>query len=221
MKFLKTKYAATAFALAACLPAVAHAAGAELLNEGFNNVASLPGWTQVNNSVPAGSGWFQGNPDILSAQSGAPDAYIGASFLGAAGGAGMVDNWLITPTLNLSGTTALSFFTSHEATPGFADLLEVRVAAGSGSGTDGFSTLLTTIGGATAAYPTSWEQFSASVDVSGPGRFAFRYLGDAAALNYVGLDSVRVVSAVPEPGAYLMLVMGLGALAIRRRRHGK
>jgi hypothetical protein len=220
MKFLKSTYAAAAFALAACLPAVSHAADLELLNEGFDNIASLPGWTQVNNSVPAGSGWFQGNPGVLSAQSGAPDAYIGASYLGAAGGTGMVDNWLITPTLNLSGLTSLSFYTTHEATPGFADMLEVRFAAGSGSGTDGFSTLLTTIGG-TTAYPTSWEQFSASVDVSGPGRFAFRYLGDAAALNYVGLDSVRVVSAVPEPGAYLMLVMGLGALAISRRKQVK
>jgi hypothetical protein len=220
MKLLKTTYAAAAFALAAMLPAAAHADGLEVLNEGFDNVAALPGWTQVNNSAPPGTGWFQGNPDILASHAGAPDAYAGASFLGAAHGAGSVDNWLITPTLNLSGTTTLSFFTSQEGTPGYADLLEVRFAAGSGTGTDSFSTLLTTIGGA-SSYPSTWEEFSASVAVDGPGRFAFRYLGDAEALNYVGIDSVRVVTAVPEPSLYLMLAAGLGALPLLRRKLAK
>jgi hypothetical protein len=220
MKLLKTTYAAAAFALAALLPAAAHADGLEVLNEGFDNVAGLTGWTQVNNSVPRGTGWFQGNPDILSSHAGAPDAYVGASFLGAANGTGTVDNWLITPTLNLSGATTLSFFTSQEGSPGYADMVEVRFAAGNGTGTDGFSTLLTTIGGA-STYPSTWQEFSASVDVDGPGRFAFRYLGDAAALNYVGIDSVRVVTAVPEPSLYLMLALGLGALPLLRRKLAK
>lgn len=220
MKLLKTTYAAAAFALAALLPAAAHADGLEVLNEGFDNVAGLTGWTQVNNSVPRGAGWFQGNPDILSSHAGAPGAYVGASFLGAANGTGTVDNWLITPTLNLSGATTLSFFTSQEGSPGYADMVEVRFAAGNGTGTDGFSTLLATIGGA-STYPSTWQEFSASVDVDGPGRFAFRYLGDAAALNYVGIDSVRVVTAVPEPSLYLMLALGLGALPLLRRKLAK
>jgi hypothetical protein len=220
MTLLKTKYAAAAVALAAIFPAAAHADGLDVLNEGFDNVAGLSGWTQVNNSVPRGTGWFQGNPDILSAQAGPPDSYAGASFLGAKNGTGTVDNWLITPTLNLSGATNLSFFTSQEGSPGYADLLEVRFAAGNGTGTDGFSTLLTTIGGA-STYPSTWQEFNASVDVNGPGRFAFRYLGDAAALNYVGIDSVRVVTAVPEPSLSLMLAMGLGALALLRARSAR
>jgi hypothetical protein len=216
MKTLKSKYAAAAFALAALVPALSHAAGAEVLNEGFNNVAGLSGWTQVNNSVPPGTGWFQGAPDVFGAQAGASSAYIAANYLGAAGGTGNVDNWLITPLLTLSGTTTLSFFTNHAGEPGFSDRLEVRFAAGSGGGTDAFSTLLLTISG--ADYPTAWQQFSTTVDVAGPGRFAFRYLGDAATLNYVGLDTVSVVTAVPEPSLYLMLVMGLGALTLLRRK---
>jgi hypothetical protein len=40
-------------------------------------------------------------------------------------------------------------------------------------------------------------------------------------LNYIGLDTVRVVSAVPEPSVYLSLVMGLGALSLLRRRFVK
>jgi hypothetical protein len=216
MKTLKSKYAAAAFALAALVPALSHAAGAEVLNEGFNNVPGLSGWTQVNNSVPPGTGWFQGTADVFAAQAGAANAYAAANYLGAAGGSGNVDNWLITPLLNLSGTTSLSFFTSHAGDPGFSDRLEVRFAAGSGTGTDAFSTLLLTISG--AAYPTAWEQFSATVNVDGPGRFAFRYLGDAATLNYVGIDTVSVVTAVPEPSLYLMMMLGLGALTLLRRK---
>jgi hypothetical protein len=216
MKALKSKYAAAAFALAALVPALSHAAGAEVLNEGFNNVPGLSGWTQVNNSVPPGTGWFQGTADVFAAQAGAANAYAAANYLGAAGGSGNVDNWLITPLLNLSGTTSLSFFTSHAGDPGFSDRLEVRFAAGSGTGTDAFSTLLLTISG--AAYPTAWEQFSATVNVDGPGRFAFRYLGDAATLNYVGIDTVSVVTAVPEPSLYLMMMLGLGALTLLRRK---
>jgi hypothetical protein len=119
--------------------------------------------------------------------------------------------------LNLSGATTLSFFTRHGDDPGFADKLEVRFASGNGTGTDAFSTVLATIGG-TSDYPSAWQQFTANLDVTGPGRFAFRYLGDAAALNYVGLDTVRVVTAVPEPSLYLMLVAGLGALGLARRK---
>ncbi|MFL6673787.1 MAG: choice-of-anchor J domain-containing protein [Massilia sp.] len=214
MKFLKTRYAAAALSLAAFAPA-SYAAGQEVLNQGFDNVASLPGWSLVNHSVPAGNAWFQGNSGVFPSQSGTADAYIGASFLGAAHGAGSVDNWLITPLLDLSGSTTLSFFTRAELA-GYADQLEVRFASGSDTGTDSFSTLLATVGG--TGYPTTWQEFSASVNVEGPGRFAFRYLGDAAALSYVGIDSVRVVTAVPEPSLYLMLAMGLGALALMRRK---
>jgi hypothetical protein len=220
MKTFKTRYAAAAFALAALVPALSQAAGVVVLNEGFNNVSNLSGWTQVNNSSAAGTDWFQGNRAIFTAQAGGPASYIAANFLGTASGIGSVDNWLITPLLNLSGTSTLSFFTNSDPVPGFANKLEIRFAPGTGTGTDAFSTLLATIGDG-SAYPTTWQQFSASVNVDGPGRFAFRYVGDASTLSYIGLDTVRVVSAVPEPSLYLSLVMGLGALSLLRRKFVK
>jgi hypothetical protein len=217
MKPVNSLFAAAAFSLAALGAPAAHAAGVEVLNEGFDNVSGLNGWAQVNNSVPAGSAWFQGNPGLFAAQSGAADAYAAVNFLSAANGIGTVDNWLITPELTLSGNTVLSFFTRHEGTPGFNDVLEVRFSSGASLDPSSFTTLLTTLGG-TADYPTDWQQFSATLDAIGTGRFAFRYFGEADTLNYVGLDSVSVVTAVPEPSTWAMLGLGLGLLGLKRRK---
>ncbi len=215
MKRLTRITGAALLACAAWAPLSSHAV--EVLNEGFGNVPSLSGWSQLNNSVAPGTGWFQGYTDAFSAQSGPGNSYAAANFLGAAGGMGAVDNWLITPTLSLSGITNLSFYTRNEGAAGFSDLLEVRFTSGSGATPDDFDTLLLTIGGE-AAFPSQWQQWSADLTVEGEGRFAFRYLGDASTLSYVGLDTVRVVTAVPEPSSYLMLLGGLGALGFSARR---
>jgi hypothetical protein len=216
MKPVNSLFAAAAFSLAAIGATAAQAAGVEVLNEGFANVSGLSGWSQVNNSVLPGTAWFQGNSDIFPAQAGAADSYAAANFLSAAGGAGTVDNWLITPELSLSGTTVLSFYSRHDATPGFNDMLEVRFSSGNSLDPASFTTVLATLSG--ADYPTDWAQFNATFDASGSGRFAFRYLGDAATLNYVGLDTVSVVTAVPEPSTWAMLAMGLGLCSLLRRK---
>lgn len=209
----KTLFATAALSLAALGSTAARADGVEVLNEGFDNVSALNGWVQVNNSVPPGSGWFQGS--LFPAQAGPANSYAAANFLGAANGSGNVDNWLITPTLDLSGATTLSFFTRTDGTPGFNDVLQVLYSSGSGTDPSGFS-LLTTVGG-TAGYPSDWTQFSASLDASGSGRFAFRYVGPADTLNYVGLDTVSVITAVPEPSSWMMLALGAGLLPLLGR----
>lgn len=216
MKTLKSCLAAGALALAMFVPGSASAA-VEVLDEGFGKVDELPGWNRVNDSVPAGTNWFQGNSDIFRSQSGVVDSYAAANFLGADNGLGLVDNWLITPVLSLTGLTRLSFWTRHEDLPGFSDLLEVRFGSGAAGGTAGFTTLLGSIGGA-AGYPADWTEWSTSLSVEGEGRFAFRYVGYANALNYIGLDTVRVVTAVPEPSLYLMLALGLGVLTFMHRK---
>jgi len=212
----KTLSAAAALSLAALGSTGAQAAGVEILNEGFNNVGGLGGWTQVNDSVPAGNPWFQGNDGLFPAQAGPADSYAAASFLGAANGSGSVDNWLITPTLDLAGATLLNFYTRTTGEPGFNDYLEVRLSTG-GSDPADFTTLLTTIGN-TGGYPSDWAGFSVALEADGPARFAFRYLGSADTLSYVGLDTVSVITAVPEPSTWMMLAMGLGGLGLLRRR---
>jgi len=216
MKHAKTLYAAAALSLAALGSTAAQAAGVEVLNEGFDNVGGLSGWVQVNNSVPPGNGWFQGNAAVFPAYAGAADSYAAVNYLSAAGGTGSVDNWLITPILALSGTTEISFYTRHDATPGFNDQLEVLFSSGTGTDPADFS-LLTIIGN-TGGYSTDWSLVDTYVAADGPGRFAFRYIGSTDYLNYVGIDSVSVVTAVPEPSAWMMLAMGLGGFGLLRRR---
>jgi len=204
---------ALSLALLASLPA--HAA-TTVLNEGFNDVTALEGWSQYNYSYPQGQGWLQGNAGQFDAQSGSADSFVATSFLSASNGIGSVDSWLILPLLNLTGTTLLSFFSRSVGSPGFNDMLEVRFDQGPGT----FDTLLATIG-AYAAYPDSWTAFSATLNVEGSGRFAFRYLGDADALDYIGIDTVSVMTCVPEPSSWLMLALGtagVAGVATRRRR---
>ena len=218
MKPCKTLLAAAVCALAVLAMPAAQAAGTVILNQSFNHVGALGNWLTTNKSAPPGQAWFQGNAAIFGAQAGTADAYIAANYLSAAQGAGRIDNWLITPELTFGGATHLSFYTRSQSVPGFDDMLEVRFSPGAGTATSGFSTLLTTIGGQ-SAYPGSWQQFCADLALSGSGRFAFRYLGDAVTSNYIGIDSI-LVSAIPEPPAWLMLGVGLGVLSLLRRQFG-
>jgi hypothetical protein len=216
MKTLQTLTVAAVIGIAAIAPPVASATGVEVLNEGFASGPSASGWVVVNNSAPAGTGWAQGNSGVFGAQAGAADSYAAASYLSAQYGTGAVDNWLMTPALSLAGATTLSFFSRTANDPGYFDKLEVRFASGSGTDPSAFSTLLLTIG--PDNYQTAWTQYLAGLNFNGTGRFAFHYFGDADMLNYVGLDSVQVVTAVPEPSLSLMLGLGLSALVLMRRR---
>ncbi|CDG84857.1 choice-of-anchor J domain-containing protein [Janthinobacterium agaricidamnosum] len=211
MKTFKIILAITALVFASS----SHAASS--LTENFDDVGALAGWQLINHSSPAGLSWFQGNDGIFGAHAGAANAYIGANYLSASQGIGYIDNWLITPELTLSGPTLVSFYTRGAGTPGFSDMLELRFSSGAGSAIAGFTHTLLTVGGS-GPYPDLWTLNQATLDAVGSGRFAFRYVGNASASDYIGIDSV-LISAVPEASTWAMLLAGLAALGWLRRQH--
>jgi hypothetical protein len=211
-----------------------------VLTEGFDDITTLAaaGWSFVNNSSPLGTtGFFQGNPGVFGAQSGADSSYIGANFNNAEFG-GTISSWLISPTLNLFDGETLSFFTRTDRTdPSFADRLEIRLSLNGDSMNVGdsvdsvgdFTTLLTSINAGLdpLGYPSDWTMFTAKFSGITPGvgmmgRFAFRYtLPDTSVNgNYIGLDTLTLT--VPEPSSIALFGLALAALGlvVRQRNQG-
>ena len=192
--------------------------GAPLLSEGFNDIATLPGdgWVLINDSAPPGStGWFQGIPALFPAAAGPADSYIAANFNNAAFG-GAVSNWLLTPQLDVFNGDALNF-SLRLLGEGVQDRVEVYFSDSGASAAPGDFSLLSAY---SSAVDTGWAAHSVVLNgLAAPasGRFAFRYVVDDTSLNgnYIGIDSVSV-TAIPEPATIALI--GLGALALRRRK---
>jgi hypothetical protein len=209
------------------LSAAGAPAKAQPIVENFDNISNLPasGWFMRNNSVPLGStSWFQGNPNIFPAQSGAPNSYIGANFNNTTG-TNTISNWLLTPTRLLTNGSVLKFWTRTRFDTPFPDRLEVRLSTAAnstnvGTGPNGvgdFTTLLLTINPnlEIGGYPEVWTEYTVVLSglpggcmgaSSAQGRIAFRYFvtnagptGDNS--DYIGIDTVSyntiIVNAAP------------------------
>ena len=192
-----TRLATTAL-LALALLLAPSARGQVRLTESFDDVSALPGagWVMVNVSLDPGQPWFQGNPDVFVAQSGAATAYVAANFLASTGGD--IRSWLITPEIPLAGGETLTFYTRAEATPlAFSDGLSVSVGPGSSTALSNFQTVLLELGPVLAGpYPTTWQQYSVAIPALGSatsGRIAFEYSTEGAdSSSYIGIDSLRI-----------------------------
>ncbi|WP_192498639.1 cell wall-binding repeat-containing protein [Ornithinimicrobium pratense] len=191
------------------------------LMETFDDIDTLPGegWAIVNNSEPVGgASWFQGNPDVFDAHEGAADAYVGVNFNSAGLAPGHISNWLMTPELELTNDSTLSFWTRTAENPAlFADRLEVRLStngastnAGTGAnGVGDFTTHLLSVNENLTAtgYPAEWTNYEVTIeglDAATTGRIGFRYwvpdggpLGDNS--SYIGIDTVSYEAADVEP----------------------
>ncbi|MEO8311482.1 MAG: choice-of-anchor J domain-containing protein [Caldimonas sp.] len=185
-----------------------------VVNEGFDNVATLPGsgWLQTNLSTPIGTtNWFQGDQTIFAAQAGAPSSYIAANFNNAAAG-GTIANYLISPVFSTALGGTVSFWARAVAEPDFADHLAFGLGTGTTPGTFAL--------GAPTEISGAWTLYSftfAAQGVGATGRAVVEYLGVGDASNYVGVDSFNV-NVVPEPETWALFGLGLAGLGAWTRR---
>jgi hypothetical protein len=201
--------------IALALFSAAAVAQAQVVQEGFENVANLgaKGFILLNNSSPVGTTGFGQGGGSFSAQAGSDQSYISGNFNNAGAG-GFISNYLITPEFSTTNFGTISFYARADVDAGYVDLLSYGLSNG------GFAPGDFTLTPEVAASTDEWQRYSLSFLGTGAnttGRFAIRYSGQADTANLIGIDSLSV--QLPEPGTSLMLGVGLvGLLAARRRK---
>lgn len=227
--------------VAAAMAAAGADAGAAVLAEGFTTGIPV-GWTVVNNSTDAANaeeptGWFQGVSETATfpAQAGTTTSYAAASYNATSIAGDTISAWLITPTMLFLEGDVLTFYTRTVASSQYPDALEVRFSDIGGtnvgstvSSVGSFTTTLLSINPSltVGGYPTAWTQYSVAITGlsggSATGAVAFRYaVTDAGPAgtngNYIGIDTLTIAAAVPEPATYATMGLGIALLAWRRR----
>jgi len=204
--------------------ALSTAQAQNLFNFGFDGTTAAmdaAGWARTNQSAPLGASvWtipataptttFAGG-----AQAGGATSFILVNF-NSTTGAGIISNWLISPTVVVDNGDVISFYTrigfnSPDGNANYADNLELRLST-NGAFTSNPSTGAADLGDFTTlavavnpaldltSYPTAWGQYSYTVTgLTGPTevKLGFRYYvtdGGPTGNNsdIIGLDTVSI-----------------------------
>lgn len=183
----------------------------QLTSSPFNstNPLDVPGWTKVGPNGDAllwAIGYSDPSGSVAVAADGRQFVTLGCGFNSASCG---LTSWSQTFSLP-AGSYTLQFAMAAEF---FNTTQAVNVAlTGGANATQGFSA----DGSVPANYWRDWEAKS----------FAFASNGAPVTLTFstfnlgfdVGLDDIHVLSAVPEPEIYAMLMAGFGLLGFLTRR---
>lgn len=207
-KLMKNLFTCLVLIIGLALP---FAGKSQAFTENFDDITTLAGngWVLQNNSTPVGStSWFQGNPTVFSAYTGATNSYIGANFNNTTGN-NTISNWLLTPNRTFRNGDVITFYTRCSPDNMYPDRLQVRLSTNGASTNVGtgatavgdFTTLLLEVNPTltTNVYPyANWGLYT--ITISGlpaptSGRIAFRYFVTSAGplgtnSDYIGIDNV-------------------------------
>lgn len=169
---------------------------------GNNSISGLQarGWTVFNvDGGGTSSAWFQGNSSVFKAMEGPDTGYVAGNFNGR-NSSGTIDQWLISPSFNLSPGDSLHFW-ARTASGFFNDSISVYFTTASNPTTADFTPI---VGFPYTILDTLWRPFSIIINSSSSYKFAIRYnMTDAGnTADYIGIDLFQVFSNVlPYPGS--------------------
>lgn len=121
----------------------------------------------------------------------------------------------------------LSFLSSTSAADGYSNTFRENATSGAGLGASQGGTLTTTAGNSEA-----WTGYLVILDATSPADATYAFItdevtkstganGQQATIGFATLTGTQTASnwyAVPEPTSGLLLLLGMGGLALRRKR---
>ena len=214
-KSLPHLLATLSLAAFAPLSAQAHVQGQpELLTNGSFELGAWSDTSLGYMDVPVGStvitGWTTLDNRVAWAKTPTGDGVLAADgqySLDLTGFGNLSPNAGVTQTIATVAHAAYTLSFMVHVIPGYG--APAVVLAQAGATTQTFSTSL---GG--------WQTFSLGFTATGPSTAITLASLRQPDTYYVGLDAVSVTAAVPEPGTWALMAVGLGGLAWRRRRAG-
>ena len=162
---------------------------------GDNSVAGLQarGWVVLNED---GGGvtnpWFQGNFYFTSFEG--PDSGFVASDFNGANINGVIDQWLISPSLTVESGDTLYFLARSPDSSSFDDSINIMYSSSAGTTPSAFNDL-----GRFLVSTTGWQQFRIAFNSIATMRIAIRYYifdggPDGTYSDYIGLDWFRLIT---------------------------
>ncbi|MCV2354203.1 PEP-CTERM sorting domain-containing protein [Paucibacter sp. B2R-40] len=164
---------------------------------------TLADWTSSGNTVVIGanSGAWGGPSSLANGQTG-----LGSFVLGLQGTDAKLSQYL---TLDAGTQVALSWFDAGRSN--WSNGLQSYEVSFAGASLGIFSN----------SVGQGWNQHNLAFTASGSGALQFRslHVSDFDRTSFInGIDAVASISQVPEPQSFALVLMGLAAVAVARRR---